>query len=483
MITVTKYDNLNLKIDTDDWDYLRELKEHFSHYTEGYKFSPLYKVGKWNGKVSLFNSMNRTLPFGLLMEWMKFHKFNYPTIPTNVDISVKEMFKGIEPIYTKDLLYDPYDYQDDCIRAALKTSKGILRVATAGGKSCIISYIIKGLMENGKLNKALIIVPSISLVTQFYSDMTEYGMDMDIIGRVGDVYKEWDNKIVISTWQSLNNVPERMKDFNVVVVDETHGVRGDCLRDLMSQAINAEYRFGVTGTMPDNELEYLQVLSYIGPILREYGSAKLAEMGYIAKCKIKAINISYRTNPKGEYNEVKDAVFNNPFRLKLISDIVRDCDGSVILLVGKVEDEGKVLRKYLEEQDGMENKEICFLSGKDKGNEREYWRQYTNSNKHVVLIATYGIMAVGINVPSLRYLMFASPFKSKIRVLQSIGRTLRKHVDKTKGALIWDLCDNVKFLKDHSNIRMKHYAKEDFEVEDLFLSETMDFELDEILRM
>jgi superfamily II DNA or RNA helicase len=223
--------------------------------------------------------------------------------------------------------------------------------------------------------------------------------------------------------------------------------------------------------MPDSELECQQVMSYIGPILREYGSVKLAKMGYVSKCNIKVLHVDYKTKPKGEYNEVKDEVFNNAYRMGLITEIVRKCDGSVLLLVGKVEDEGAVLKKHLEESGVLEDREICFLSGKDNAKEREIWRRYTDEQSHIVLVATYGIFSTGINIKSLRYLVLASPFKSKIRVLQSIGRTLRLHADKVNGATVFDICDTTKYLREHGDIRMKHYAKEGFDIEEIFLVE------------
>lgn len=471
MITLTKYDNLNIQFDTDDdWDYLRALKEHFSHYAEGYRFSPKYTSGQWDGKISVFNSMKRTLPYGLFLEWLKWHKKEHSNKQVSIADDIKLMFKGIEPNYTKDLLYYPYDYQDDCISSLLKISKGIVRVATAGGKSVLICYILKALIEHGLLDKALLIVPSIGLVTQFFSDMQDYGMDTSYIGKVADTWKEWDNKIVISTWQSLNNVPEKMKEFNVVIVDEVHSVTGKCLRDLMSLATSAQWRFGVTGTMPESELSCLQVMSYIGPIVREYGSKKLSDLGYVAKCNIKIIHVDYNNKPKGEYNEVKDEVFNNSYRLGLITHLIKNCDRSILLLVGKVEDEGVKLQKYLETQ-GLDDREICFLSGKDKAKEREIWRKYTNEQQNIVLICTYQIFQQGINIPSLKYLILASPFKSKIRVLQSLGRIMRNHADKTEGATMYDIYDNVKHLNKHGEIRIKHYAKENFDMEDIFLLE------------
>lgn len=474
MITVTKHDNLNLQFNTDDWDYLRSLKEHFSHYTEGYRYSSLYKVGKWDGRISLFNSMNRTLPFGLLMEWMKFHKINYPTVPTNVDISVKEMFKGIDPIYTKDLLYEPYDYQDDCISAALKTSCGCIISATASGKSLMISYIYKALYEKGVINRGIIIVPSIGLVTQFYNDMKKYGIDMTLIGRVGDEWREWNKPLVISTWQSLSNNDEQLLNMDLVIVDECHQSKARVISELLQKCPNTKWRYGFTGTLPDSELETLQVLSYIGPVLRTYKAKDLAKLGFVSDCEIKMVHIDYKQSFKGDYNEIKKQVFINPYRLSLVKHIIEISPSNILLLTGKVNDEGEYLKKYLKDELGDEY-EIVFLSGKDSGDERELWRNNMDSNhpKKIILIATYGIFSTGISINSLDNAVFVSPYKSKIRTLQSLGRLLRLFLNKR--STLWDICDDVKHLRDHSNIRLKHYSKENHDVIDIFLQEGESF--------
>lgn len=463
-------DGLNVRIDTENWEYLNHVKDHFSHYVEGFRHMPKYKAGLWDGKISMFDSATRTVPYGLALELIKYTKNTWSELPYSLSGEVKGTFTGTTPDYSKDLLFEPYDYQDDCITACLKTSKGIIRSATASGKSLMISYVIKALLEKGEIEKSIIIVPSIGLVTQFYEDMFDYGIDMNLVGRVGEKWKEWDNPIVISTWQSLKNVPERLKDIDAVIVDEVHGAKARVLKDLLTEC-NARWRFGFTGTMPDSQLECLQVMSYLGPVLREYGSVELAELGYVAHCKINMLNIDYNSYKGKTYNEIKDDVFNKTFRMGIIKSIINKLDDNVLLLVGKVEDEGEVLKKALKEDPQFEGYEIEFLSGKDKAAEREAWRKYVDTKSKIILIATYQIFQQGINMKSLKYLILASPFKSKIRVLQSIGRTLRLHCDKVNGALVWDLCDNVKHLSKHSSDRLRHYTKEGFEIEERFTME------------
>ena len=472
MINIELHDPLHVRLDTENWAYLNEVKEHFRHYVDGYKFMDKFRSGQWDGKVGLMDTMKRTIPYGLLLELIKYHKKEWGDIPYNLSPQVKQLFVGIRPEYRKDLCFSPYDYQDDCITACLKTSKGIIRSATASGKSLMISYVVKALQEQNLTKNGIIIVPSIGLVTQFYGDMQEYGMDMSVVGRVGDNWKEWDNPLVISTWQSLNNVRHHMERMDTVIVDEVHGAKAQVLGELLQTAPNARFRYGFTGTMPSQLLDCLQVQSYIGPVLREYGAARLAKMGYVAEAFIKMIHVDYKVAPKGTYNEIKDEVFHNPYRQGIIKDIIKNSDGNVLILVGKVSDEGEALKTILREDVTLREHEIEFLSGKDSATEREKWRKYMDEkDKRIVLIATYGIFQQGINIKSLRHLILASPFKSKVRVLQSIGRTLRLHADKDNGAIVWDICDNAKHLDKHSDIRLKHYNIEEFDVTEYNVTE------------
>ena len=467
MITIKKLTNTRIQIDTTDYTYLRQLKDYFTDHVDGYFFMPKFQSGFWNGKISLFSPTNRSLPYGLLGDWMIFHKKNFRAVPYVLEDDVKNLFKGcsLPPVY--DLSLFPYDYQEDCIKIALKYARGILRVATAAGKSLIISYIIKTLIENDITKSHLIIVPTIGLVEQFYGDMSEYGIDSNIIGRVYEKYKEFDKEIVISTWQTLSKNHDKLKRYECVVVDECHGAKAHEIATILKKCETATYRLGLTGTLPSSKLDLWNVKSYLGPILREYSSGELAERGYISKCNIKVINIEYSTDYDGAYDEVKDMVFTNEFRLSLIHKLVHDSDHNILLLVGKVEKEGDFLKRYLE---GSE-KEVIFLSGRNKVEDREYWRKECMQRDNIALIATYGIFQLGINIPNLKYIILAAPFKSKIRVLQSIGRSLRVFANKADGAVIYDIADDVKYLDDHSTKRLRHYDLEKFGVEESTIKE------------
>jgi superfamily II DNA or RNA helicase len=472
-VKIRKFDELHIQVITDDRDVILGLKDYFTDYVEGYKFQPKFRNGGWDGKICLVRSGN-VLPYGLLLNTLRFLKTHYKEKQLSIDDDVKDLFKGVdvEPEYELNIF--PRPYQAEAVELGLKYRSGIIVAATSAGKSLSITYLIKNLMDYGFVKKTLIIVPTVSLICQFKKDMIDYGIDETLIGQAYAKVKEFDKKIVISTWQTLiKDTKNVLESFDCIICDETHQSKALSIKTILSKCVNAKFRYGFTGTMPVSKLDILNVMSYIGPVLKRFGASELAEQGYISKCKINLININYTNTDifPNDYNLTKDMVFVNKFRLNYIKNIVSKIDGNILLLVGKVEKEGYVLKDYLEKEN-ITDKEIIFLHGETKVEDREKWRGECENRKNLIIIATYGIMSVGVNIPSLKYILFASPFKSKIRVLQSIGRALRKH-DTKENAVIFDLADNVKFLDDHSNKRLKYYQSEAFDVTEYTIHENI----------
>lgn len=265
-----------------------------------------------------------------------------------------------------------------------------------------------------------------------------------------------------------------------IVVSNCHGIKAHELKKILFLAKNSIYKLGFTGTMHNNDLDNWSVKSYLGPILKEYRSGFLSDEGYISKCNLKMINLKYigKNFKDFDYNEVKDIIFNNEYRMNFLKQIAINVDHNILFLVGKVEKEGEVLKNYLSD---IKDKEIIFLSGKDKVQLREEWRKKCLQQNNIIIIATYGIYQVGINIPNLKYMVMASPFKSKIRVIQSIGRTLRKHSNKKDGSIVFDIHDHVKYLTSHGNKRCKFYDKEGFDVKEFEYREGDVFDIKDIL--
>lgn len=481
MIYLSLYNYNKIKIDTDNEEVLRDIRDHFTYFEKNYYWTYKYQSGLWDGKVSLFSSARRTLPAGLFLELYRFLKKENHDI--SVDDNLKYYFEPqISPSELKtnyDLKYFPYDYQKEIIEDALGKARGVYRVGTGGGKSLIISYIIKILLENKITRKHMIIVPTLSLIDQFKGDMVEYGIDESLIGIVNKDYKQFDFPIVISTWQTLQNNKDELEDFDFAICDETHQSRAKEINKIMESCGHMDYVFGVTGTLPDNELERNRIISYIGPVWKEYSVAWLAENGYLSDCNIKHIKIKYKNGySRGDYRDIKYQVFREPYRLSILSSIVQNND-YILVLVEKVEDEGEFIYDYLNKS--IKNKNVIFLSGKDKSKVRELWRKNMEESSNIVIIATYGIFSMGVNIKALKNIVILSSSKSKIRILQSIGRSLRLHDNKKDtGATIWDFHDQTKNLRDHGNARERFYIKEGFDIDTVEMDEKVDKNMNKI---
>ena len=460
MTEIILFDTLTLQIKTDDMDYLDIMIQEFTRAVPGFQFMPQYKSGVWNGRVCMIDKFRGSFPYGILMDYIRAHRKLFPKEKLIIHQDVKELFKGTSFEIKYDLKLKPRPYQKECIELALKNSKGIIRVATAGGKSLIVAYIIKNLFDSNIIKKCIIIVPTTSLVAQFFQDLISYGFSSDMIGMVFAEKKQWNKPITISTWQSLSRNHKKIVMYDCVIVDEVHQAQALEIKKILQHTKNAKYRLGFTGTLHSDDLNNWNTKSFLGPIIKEFSTSNLSEQGYISKAVIHMMNIEYRDKWSGDYHELRDSIFQNEFRLKLIKTLVDDLNHNVLILVDKVEKEGEFLKDYLKDV----NKEVVFLSGKDKVDVREMWRKACMKRKDIALIATYGIFQMGVNIPNLQNIILASPFKAKIRILQSIGRALRKHANKLEGAQIFDIHDHIKFFEKYGDIRLRHYDSEGFEI-------------------
>jgi len=282
------------------------------------------------------------------------------------------------------------------------------------------------------------------------------------------------SKKIISRPDMVYNIHVRKNNnyiANGSVISNCHTSNAKVLRDILYGCHNASFRIGMTGTMPSNKLDELNVMSYIGPVLKTFRGRDLADLGYISKCTVKMIHIEYTDEPSGDYQNVRDEVFLKEYRVGLIKHIISETPNSILILVEKVEKEGDPLTDIIRES--FPNKKVVFLSGRDSSEERERWRNDMNDNDDIVIIATYPVMQQGTNIKSLRTIILASPTKSFIRVIQSLGRVLRKHVSKELGgAELYDLGDECKYLTDHAEKRERHYEKERHEIKIIKLKES-----------
>lgn len=472
-IIVFKLNNIYFKIDCDASQSL-ELKEYFSCFMPNYFFSPKFKAKIWDGRISFFNRQNNTLPIGLYAMLKQFCiHFNYEMV-LNFDKSefVNEIDENDIQIFYKNLFTDsklfPRDYQHEAIFKALRSKRGVIEASVGSGKSLMIYTIIRFLLGfvDGKI---LLIVPNVSLVNQFYQDCKDYGWSAcesytDILysGKKPD----WSKPILISTWQSLYKKPiSFFENFKTVLVDETHNSKSNSVKSILEKCINAEYRLGFTGTLPTDKIDIYTIYGYLGNKIFDITSKELMDRGILSQMKIANLLLKYSqeeidVNKHRTYDEEVRFLIEHPKRngvLKYIIDHIKPEENTLILCY--MIEHLKAIKKYLQEK--YPNREIQEIYGEVDADKREEIRLDLENKEGVIIIGTFSTMSTGINLKKLHHIIFASSYKSKIKVLQSIGRGLRTHETKSK-LILWDIVDDLTYIKKTGNIG-KNYVYEHFE--------------------
>ena len=372
------------------------------------------------------------------------------------------------------------DYQDKAVRAALKYHKGILLSCTSSGKSLMIYNIIRCLRKQ-EMKHILLIVPNIMLVDQMYDDFESYGydnLDADVERLGGGHEATFDKPVLISTWQSLQNKDsEFFEKYNAVFVDEVHGVKANVMSKLMKWCCNAYYKIGTTGTLPNDKCDLLQIREVVGDVIFELKSKELIDKGVLTKIKIANIIAKYPSdfvlkNKGRSYPEEVKMVEEYQDRNKVLEYILEHTDKkhNVLVLMNHLK-HVQLIREWLHEK--YPDKKVSVITGAVSGEERSDIRKGIEEEDGTILLATFATCSTGINMPKLHDIILYSNSKSKIKVLQSIGRGLRKHVTKNQ-IILFDIIDDLsyktrtgrvveKYLIKHWKERMAYYKDQQFE--------------------
>lgn len=480
-----RYVNRNyFQVMCEDKKFLDQLHAYFAVHVENYKFMPKYRAGLWNGKIKYFDKMRQTLPVGLVQEASRYIQKFHRDKRIVMDIKLKKLLfnKKYPKIEPEDFTLDrkPWEHQIKSIEKGIYHRRAVIKAPTGGGKSYIISCIINFLLEKEECEYILLCVPTIQLVEQFKGDMIEYGILQEKIGIIHgetDKIEEFQHPIVISTWQSLAQKvgkeknykwKETLKKFDCVIMDEAHLCTAKELKQVLLNCENSKYRLGFTGTLPDPAADLYGVLSFIGPKVLDVQTRHLIDTGIISDLKIRSIHIEYdnkRDYKDLEWHEVKQKVFKQTERLELLYKICKSTRKNILILVSYVELEGKILEQYLKKR--FPKKEIVFIHGQVPILKREDVRTSAEYRNNMIIIGTYGTLKMGINIKNIHRIILASPLKSKISNLQSIGRGLRALPNKR--LIVYDLVDHVRFLWSHGKKRAKIWEKEKFIVEKFLL--------------
>jgi len=490
-IVVRKINESFVKVTTDDIGIDFEIDEYFAFRAKGFQFVPAFKHKKWDGYTRLFNKFSKTLYKGLLPHLKIFAEQNNYSFETTFDenIEVKyskekitEFCRSLEPLDENGDLLVHDEPQLNAIYDAINFKNKLVLSPTASGKSLIIYSILRWFQQFDK--KQIIIVPTIALVHQMYSDFAEYSAssDWDAESNLHKIFsgqeKDTDKPIVITTWQSVFKLSENyFKPYDVVLCDEVHSAQAKSIRGIMERLTNADVRVGLTGTLGSSKTHHLILEGLFGKATKYQTSAKMMEIGRAAKLKINTIEVEYSDEDKDKLNiryvdsegkkrsrkmtyaeEVK-FVETHEKRNNIIKNIVIaniNKDKNVLVLCNHLS-HGQVLNDMIKE---FREKDIFFLSQKTSSEEKERIRKYVNENKGCVIIATYKLYSTGINIKNLHALVFAAFSKSEIRILQSIGRVLRKTSIKLT-ATLYDLTDDFRPTgkKKWTNYSLKHYLE------------------------
>jgi superfamily II DNA or RNA helicase len=458
----------------------KTLMRMFEYEMPGARYLPSVRLGRWNGKISYFslggstyiNLLSEILPLldqaGYDIELVDNRDYNtsFTFDPvTETTFAHKNWPKGHpkegEPVVLRD-------YQIEIINNFLSNPQALQEIATGAGKTLMTAALSYSIEQYGR---SIVIVPNKSLVTQTEADYINLGLDVGVY--FGD-RKEYNKKHTICTWQSLNNMLKKTKsgeaeveisDFieNVVcvMVDEVHQAKADALKTLLTSVFcKVPIRWGLTGTIPKAKFEAQSLFVSLGPVISKLSASELQDQGVLAKCHVNIVQLKDDVEFTNYQSELK-YLTEDKKRLDAIANLVSKIKetGNTLILVDRIA-AGKEL------VDRLPNS--VFVSGETKLTDRkeEYDEVATSTNK--IIVATYGVAAVGINIPRIFNLVLLEPGKSFVRVIQSIGRGIRKAEDKDH-VMIWDVTSSCKFAKRHLTQRKAYYkdANYPFDLEKL----------------
>jgi superfamily II DNA or RNA helicase len=504
-----------------------QLNLWLTRHVKGYRFMPAFKMGVWNGQTSYFD--NGKVNLGLWKECWKackeigvtFNIENKEDFPLNREVTLEGLTEFCKDFYKQYKVKDrktgewipfmPYDYQIETAFKILRNRYCMAEVATSGGKSLVISIVIFYILKNMNPDaKFLIIVPSITLVTQFYENIMEYNYGNNYLDKYNNTVEFRDHlidailnddpnynpchirmeeimsdkprkytgpsqpNIYIGCYQSLEKWPkEFFHQFHTVACDEAHGAKATTLTTILKRTFGHAYnRFGVSGTFPsDDTLEILTIQSVLGPKVTQIEASALVKSGTITPMEIRAVILNHATGEMNDrlssirkmgagaeaYRYEMDYIQQSEKRLEFIKKMVDKCTSNTLLLFNTIEYGKKIVNKLRED---LKDKEFYYIAGEIKNKEREAIKKAMErtDGKVIVLVASYGTLSTGVSINAIFNVIFAdSPGKSEGKIIQSIGRALRKHDDK-KIATIFDIVD-VFDPKELNNTLYKHFLE------------------------
>ena len=476
-------DEVNVKIEGLELADRTALVKKFKYEKPGARYQPSVRLGRWDGKVAFFQLGGSTY-INLLPEVLEYLDAKGYDIEVDDQREYSTQFAFDQ--FTEDTFADQTwpkghpqegqaikfrDYQVGIINNFLQNPQSIQEIATGAGKTIMTAALSKSIEPYGR---SIVIVPNKSLVTQTEADYRNLGLDVGVY--FGD-RKEFGKTHTICTWQSLNillkatqagtaevEIGDFIEDVVLVMVDEVHMAKADALKTLLTGVFaRVPLRWGLTGTIPKEDYERVSIFCSLGNVVGKLSASELQEAGHLANCHVNIVQMVDHVEYRDYQSELK-YLTTNAERLSYLAKMIDSIKegGNTLILVDRIET-GKILQVELSSLFSLlkDKPEVAFVSGSTKAGDRkdEYDEIATSTNK--IIIATYGVAAVGINIPRIFNLVLIEPGKSFVRVIQSIGRGIRKAEDKDF-VQIWDVTSTCKFAKRHLTARKKFYSEANY---------------------
>ena len=473
-LIISKKNEVYLKVESEPHVYY-ELADQFTFEVPGAKFMPTYQKKYWDGKIRLFNTQSGEVYIGLLdriVQFCKDHGYTYEFVESKYyglpfEVNDRISKEGVKDYMTAISKHKPRDYQIDGVYDALRNNRKLLVSPTASGKSLMIYAIIRYFVENKK--NTLIVVPTTSLVEQMYKDFDDYGWDVG--SYCHKIYagkeRETDSQVIITTWQSIYKLPRKyFERFDVVVGDEAHQFKSKSLVAIMTKLGNAKYRYGFTGTLDGTETHKWVLEGLFGPSYKIIKTDELMKKGHVATLDINVLLLKHPAHKFETFEDEVQYIITHEKRNNLIRNLALDLKGNTLILFARVEAHGEPLYEMIN-NNTVEHRNVFFVHGGVPTEDREKIREITEKQDNAIIVASYGTFSTGINIKRLHNVIFASPSKSRIRNLQSIGRVLRKGNGKVK-ATLYDIADDIStksrknYTLNHLIERIKIYNEENF---------------------
>ena len=463
-----KYQNdVHCVVDCDS-SIAQELTDFFTFDVPGARFMPTVRNKVWDGKIRLFNPVTRTVYAGLVDYIAEFCKARDYTYDVDPKLRAEVVAEGSDVDDLADSIQLPLqmrDYQKQAVIHAMTEKRCLLLSPTASGKSLIIYMLCRYYPM-----KKLIIVPTTGLVHQMASDFEEYGYSEYVHKITAGAEKETDAEITVTTWQSIYKMPRKwFQQYKVVIGDEAHLFKAKSLTSIMSKLTACPYRFGFTGTLDGTQTHRLVLEGLFGKVHKVTTTASLIEKNVLANLKINICMLSHQKEDRvkmarSKYRDEIQYIVGNEPRNDFLVTLCEHLKGNTLMLFTFVDSHGRVLYNKAKALD----KETYFVHGGVPGDMREEIRGIVEQQENSLIVASYGTFSTGVNIRRINNIVFAAPSKSKIRVLQSIGRGLRTHKDKDSIRL-FDIVDDIRngkwvnFTLRHYGDRLKIYNDEQFD--------------------